>query len=105
MSVEVQLLGNYNGYALTDGYEVYDEFEHRAGITMCGCWAHARRKFADALEENKQLASEALYYISQLYAVESNADNEKLTANQRMTRRKEQSYPIIRTFEKWMQAS
>ena len=100
-----ELLGNYNGYAQTDGYEVYDEFEHRAGITMCGCWAHARRKFADALEENKQLASEALYYISQLYAVESNADNEKLTANQRMTRRKEQSYPIIRTFEKWMQAS
>lgn len=100
-----ELLGGYHGYAQTDGYEVYDEFEHREGITMCGCWAHARRKFADALEENKQLASEALYYISQLYAVESKADDEKLKPEQRMALRKEKSYPVIQAFEKWMQAS
>lgn len=100
-----ELLGGYHGYAQTDGYEVYDEFEHREGITMCGCWAHARRKFADALEENKKLASEALYYISQLYAVESKADDEKLKPEQRMALRKEKSYPVILAFEKWMQAS
>lgn len=100
-----ELLGGYHGYAQTDGYEVYDEFEHREGITMCGCWAHARRKFADALEENKQLASEALHYISQLYAVESKADDEKLKPEQRMALRKEKSYPVILAFEKWMQVS
>ena len=100
-----ELLGGYHGYAQTDGYEVYDEFEHREGITMCGCWAHARRKFADAIEENKQLASEALYYISQLYAVESKADDEKLKPEQRMALRKEKSYPVILAFEKWMQVS
>lgn len=100
-----ELLGGYHGYAQTDGYEVYDEFEHRDGITMCGCWAHARRKFADALEENKKLASEALYYISQLYAVESKADDGKLKPGQRMALRKEKSYPVILAFERWMQAS
>lgn len=100
-----ELLGNYHGYAQTDGYDVYDEFERRDGITMCGCWAHARRKFVDALDENKKLASEALYYISQLYAVESRADDEGLSPQQRTALRKEKSYPIIQTFEKWMQAS
>ena len=100
-----ELLGGYHGYAQTDGYEVYDEFEHREGITMCGCWAHARRKFADALEENKKLASEALYYISQLYAVESKADDGKLKPGQRMALRKEKSYPVILAFERWMQAN
>ena len=33
---------------------------------MLGCWAHARRKFVEALEENKRLASEALVYIGDL---------------------------------------
>lgn len=100
-----ELLGGYHGIAQTDGYEVYDEFEHREGITMCGCWAHARRKFADALDENRKLSSEALYYISQLYAIEGRADDEKLAPEQRMALRKEKSYPVIMAFEKWMQAS
>lgn len=98
-----ELLDSYHGFAQTDGYEVYDEFEQREGITMCGCWAHARRKFVDALDENKTLASEGLYYISQLYAVESKADDEDLTPEKRTELRKEKSYPIILTFEKWMQ--
>lgn len=100
-----ELLGGYHGYAQTDGYEVYEQFEPMEGITMCGCWAHARRKFVDALDENKTLASEALYYISRLYAVESKADDGGLTPEQRLALRKEESYPVIRAFERWMQAS
>ncbi|GAB1375053.1 hypothetical protein MASR1M46_19420 [Bacteroidales bacterium] len=37
---------------------------------MLGCWAHARRKFDEALAENKKLATEALLQIQSLYAVE-----------------------------------
>ena len=37
-----ELLGNYKGNAQTDGYEAYDQFEPMGGITMYGCWAHAR---------------------------------------------------------------
>lgn len=29
---------------------------------MIGCWAHVRRKFAEALEENRRYASEAIVY-------------------------------------------
>ncbi|MBO7417128.1 MAG: IS66 family transposase [Bacteroidaceae bacterium] len=98
-----ELLGGYRGFAQTDGYEVYDQFESMEDITMCGCWAHARRKFADALKENRTLSSEALYYISRLYAVESKADDEGLKPEKRMELRREKSYPVIQAFEKWMQ--
>jgi hypothetical protein len=30
---------------------------------MLGCWAHARRKFDEALAENRKLATEALLQI------------------------------------------
>ena len=37
---------------------------------MIGCWAHARRKFVEALDEDKKHASEALVYIGKLYGIE-----------------------------------
>lgn len=98
-----ELLGDYKGNAQTDGYEAYEQFESKAGITMHGCWAHARRKFVNALEAGeKKRASEALVYISRLYKVESDADDAGLTAEQRRERRLKESLPTIRVFEKWM---
>ncbi|KUJ86398.1 MAG: transposase IS66 [Halomonas sp. 54_146] len=46
--VPVDLLGDYAGRLVTDGYEGYAEIVRRNGITHAGCWAHARRKFVDA---------------------------------------------------------
>ena len=98
-----ELLGNYRGNVQTDGYEAYDQFEMRAGIIMYGCWAHARRKFADALETDRKHATEAIVYIRKLYEVESKADEANLTAEERRAKRLEISYPTIQVFEKWMQ--
>lgn len=66
-----ELLGNFVGLAQCDGYDAYEQFERMKGITLFGCWAHARRKFTEALDENKVLATQALYHISKLYKVES----------------------------------
>ena len=100
--VAMELLGNYKGMVQSDGYEAYDQFEGKDDITMYGCWAHARRKFADALEENKTVASQAIYYISQLYKVENEADDAKFTAEQRKEKRIKESYPVLQVFEKWL---
>lgn len=43
------------------------------GITLVGCWAHGRRKYVDALEENRTLVTQAIHYIGRLYKVESDA--------------------------------
>ena len=96
------LLGGYSGYAQCDGYNGYDQFERMAGITLCGCWAHARRKFVDALDTNKRAATEAICYIRKLYKVESDADEAGLTPEQRKEQRLRISYPTILVFEKWM---
>ncbi len=97
-----ELLGGFRGCVQSDGYEAYDQFEKMEGITMYGCWAHARRKYCDALEENKSLATEAICYIRRLYKVEEEADKAALTPEQRCGKRKKESYPVILTFEKWM---
>ena len=100
-----KLLGTYTGMAQSDGYEAYDQFEGRKGITMYGCWAHARRKFVDALDENRAKATEAICYIRRLYKVESDADEASLTPEERKDLRLKESYPAIRAFEEWMKAT
>lgn len=54
---------------------------------MLGCWAHARRKFVEAMKENERLASEALVYIGDLYHVETLAagldDEERMQIRRR----------------------
>ncbi len=97
-----ELLGSYKGNVQTDGYAAYDQFEEKSGITMHGCWAHLRRKFVEALDTDKRHATEAIVYISKLYKVESEADEAKLTAEQRKEKRVKESYPVILVFEKWM---
>ncbi len=61
-----------------------------------------RSKFVEALDTDKRLATEAIVYISKLYKVESEADEAKLTAEQRKEKRVKESYPVILVFEKWM---
>ncbi|MBF0517498.1 MAG: transposase [Nitrospirae bacterium] len=43
-------LSGYEGYVQTDGYAGYDYLESIEGIVHVGCWAHARRKFVEAIE-------------------------------------------------------
>ena len=42
----VEFLRGYRGYLVTDGYSGYDQVE---GVTRCGCWAHMRRKWREAM--------------------------------------------------------
>ena len=97
-----KLIGGYQGTVQTDGYEVYNSFENTPGKMMIGCWAHVRRKFVEALDENKKYASEAIVYISKLYKIEEEMREAGLDAETIKERRQKESYPIIQDFEKWM---
>ena len=98
-----EILGDYHGMAQCDGYEAYEQFEGREGITLYGCWAHVRRKFVEALKENNTLATQAICYIRKLYKVESDGDESGLDANGRKELRLKESYPVIQVFEKWLE--
>lgn len=97
-----EILGAYKGAVQCDGYDAYDQFEKNDNITVYGCWAHARRKFVDALNENNRLSTEALCFIRKIYKVESDANKAGLNADERKEQRLKISYPTIRLFETWM---
>ena len=100
--VALQLFKDFQGVIQTDGYAVYDIYEHKKGVLPIGCWAHARRYFEEALKEDNVRASYALEQIGLLYDVERRADQEQLSYDQRADLRARLSYPIMVAFEKWM---
>ena len=100
--VALQLFKDYQGVIQTDGYAVYDIYENKKGVLPIGCWAHSRRKFEEALSEDKARASYALEQIGLLYDVERRADQENLSFDERAELRSRLSYPIMVVFEKWL---
>ena len=97
-----KLLRGYRGTIQTDGYNAYDQFESDLHIQVIGCWAHVRRKWSDALDEDRRTASEALAYINKLYHIENEAKEAGLTGDALKDKRQKESYPVILQFEKWM---
>ena len=97
-----RLIGGYRGTLQTDGYEVYHIFENSPGKQLLGCWAHVRRKFVEALDEDKRHASEALVYIGKLYALEKEMSDAYLSPHEVCLRRQKEAYPIIQAFEQWL---
>ena len=65
-------LKGFKGWLQTDGYTVYECVARELpGICRVGCWAHARRKFYEAKEEDPRKAVWFLKAIGKLYAVEA----------------------------------
>jgi transposase len=100
--VVVELLHNFKGAVQTDGYDAYSIYEHKKDVLLLGCWAHARRKFTEALKEDKSGAEYALEQIGMLYKVESMASDQGMDYEQRAELRKKLAYPIQTAFEKWI---
>ena len=100
--VVVELLHNFKGAVQTDGYDAYSIYEHKKDVLLLGCWAHARRKFTEALKEDKSGAEYALEQIGMLYKVESMASDQSMDYEQRAELRKKLAYPIQTAFEKWI---
>jgi len=100
--IVIELLRNYQGAVQTDGYEAYSIYENKKGVLLLGCWAHARRKFSDAISEDKSGSEYALEQIGMLYNVETMADDQDMTYEARAELRSRLAYPIMCAFEKWI---
>jgi transposase len=100
--VVIELLHNYKGAVQTDGYGAYSIYENKKGVLLLGCWAHTRRKYTEALKEDKAGAEYALEQIALIYGVESMADDQGLDYQKRAELRSRLAYPIMCAFEKWV---
>ncbi len=71
-----RLLEGATGYVQSDGYAVYDGVAAELGLTHVGCFAHARRRFFEAVKalpagaRTETAAHEAVRRIDALYAIE-----------------------------------
>jgi transposase len=102
-SCPATFLAGYKGYLQCDGYSVYENME---GIMPVGCWAHARRKFYDALTVQPKKTGKAtmgLNYIQKLYAIEKKAKT--LPPDKRKLLRQEKAEPILAALHEWLEKS
>ncbi len=102
--VVLKLFGGYQGALQTDGYERYELLDGKKGVILLSCWAHARRKFSDAIKNDKQRAESALEQIQLLYEVERQIKDQDLSFEEAAKLRVRLAYPIMVRFEKWLVA-
>lgn len=96
------ILKEYKGYLQTDGYIVYEDFDNNPDIIVFNCMAHARRKFSEALSNDKPRAEHVLAEIQKLYAIERYLTENNLTGNDKLQYRKDQAIPILEALGLWM---
>jgi len=96
-------LKDFKGYLHTDGYETYHGLP--SGITIVGCWAHARRYWENLLKtipKDKRAGSAAaqgLRSIEKLFAFEREWKN--LSPEERFQNRLAKSKPVSDAFFAW----
>lgn len=100
--VALGLFAHFRGALQTDGYAVYDYYEEKDGVLCLNCWAHARRCFDRALNNDQARAKYALEQIGLLYEVERKADDKQMNHEQRRELRLRLALPILQNFEAWL---
>ena len=98
-------LTDFKGYLQTDGYQAYDSaLKMHPDIIHVGCLAHARRNFIDASKVTKKVGSaeEALKYIRNLYAIDTELRKRNLSDVDFIEQRKKLSEPILEKFKSWL---
>jgi transposase len=98
------VLAEYRGYLVVDGYTGYDAVLARDGVVYVACWAHARRKFRDALKTDPQPAAVILKAIGEMYKVEQQAREEGLEAEAVLALRQSRTAPLLEDLEAYLRA-
>jgi transposase len=101
-----QKLRDYRGYIHVDGYQGYHNLN--GGITVVGCAAHARRKFADIIKampgetQKGTAALGAVKYWDRLFELERRWDKENIQPEERKGLRAKYSKPLLEEYYKYL---
>lgn len=97
-------LSGFKGYLQVDGYAGYNGLPD---VTLVGCWAHARRKFDEALKalpDSRRSAAvaakEGLEFCNRLFAIER--ELKEATPEKRYEIRLVRSQPVLDAFLVWL---
>jgi hypothetical protein len=98
-----ELLGDFAGVLLTDGYEAYDRYAAQvAALVHALCWSHVRRHFLEAESVEPALVQQALARIAALYACEATMRDQGLEDAAKLEARALHSKPIVDDFFAWL---
>ena len=106
-------LKDYRGYLQADAYGGYDGIyethskppdknsDAESGIIEVACWAHCRRYWHKAKEQDAARAHHVLAYVSRLYEVERATRD--CDASVRQAKRAEHAAPLLSELGKWLE--
>ena len=106
-------LGAYSGYVVCDGYDGYNKLTE---AIRCGCWAHARRKFVEALPTDRSLlansvAAKGVELCNEIFLLEREFEGKDgrgaqikkpLTATEKHEQRQERLKPVLDGLFAWL---
>jgi transposase len=96
------LLEGTKGVLLVDGYSGYNDIEKVSSRRRAACLAHVRRYFFDSLK-TAPVAQEALDLITEIYRVEHDAKEQRLSETACLEFRKVRAGPIRARFKAWLE--
>ena len=94
-------LRGFAGYLVTDGYAGYNQVQN---VTHCGCWAHARRKWREAMPEGATVktskAAVGFQYCNKLFAEERKCA--PYQPKYRQEYRQNRELPLLEEYYAWL---
>lgn len=94
------MIAGFAGILQSDGYAAYRNYaDLHPEVVLAACWAHAFRKFRDALEHEPVEAKIMMSLIGELYKLEEKWDEQQIGPNARKKLRHEQSKPIVKAIK------
>ena len=100
-----EFLEGFSGYLHADGYQGYHKL--RPDIRVVGCWAHARRKFDEAVKSLPQkeqagcAALEGQAFCTKLFSIEK--DIQGLPFEEKRKQRQNRTKPVLDALFSWAQ--
>jgi len=100
-----KFLEGFKGYLHADGYAGYNDIPN---VTLCGCWAHFRRKADEALKglpskqrrSGQSMSQQLLDRINRLFAIERELKSK--SPEDRLAARNLRSRPIVDELRNWL---
>jgi len=97
-----KFLAGFQGYLQADAYGGYDQIflGSNDSVVEVACWAHARRKFFDAISSSPRESHQILEWIWQLYDIEDQAL--EFSDEARLLLRQQQAVSILDRIESYL---
>ena len=97
-----RFLESYSGYLHADAYTGYDAMflDVGSGVIEVACWAHARRKFFNAVNSYPRQSHQVLEWIRQLYDIEDRAHDRSDEARREL--RVAEANPVLDKIEAYL---